>query len=143
MRIFYKKSPTEGVLYSEAIKNDSYLRENMERKFKECIEFSIKINNISGAAITESLLAHFYFYTDQYKLALDYNKKSYDKNVLIKDYKGIDKSLRFRIKFLEEAKQSDINKDDLEKSLQKSREELKLLWEHNPGLYSERGENKY
>jgi hypothetical protein len=123
------------------IQNDVVLNDKIERIFKDSIKFSKKLNNISGIAITESLFSHFYLYNNQFIEALKHNKASYDNNVSIKDYKGIEKSLKYRINILEEAK---TNSDSIElnKDLEKSKQELKLFNEHNPDLWNDRSQMK-
>jgi hypothetical protein len=123
------------------IKNDEVLNSKIERIFKDSIKFSKKLNNISGIAITESLFSHFYLYNNKFIEALKHNKDSYDNNVSIKDYKGIEKSLKYRIDILEIALNKSYS-ENLKKDLEKSQQELELFRKHNPDLWNDRSQMK-
>ena len=124
----------------DLIKNNQELKLKIEKKFQEIIQFSEKIKNYSGLAITKSLFSHFYFYVKDYKKALKYNKESYDINSSIKDYKGIEKSLRYRINFIDQAIQENSTISDLKNTLEKTEQELDLLKTQNPGLWTIKSE---
>lgn len=119
----------------DTIKNDVDLKDKIQKRFQDSIQFSNRIKNISGLAITQSLFSHFYFYEKKFEKALKYNKESYNNNVLIKDYKGVEKSLNYRINFIKTAALEDSTNLDLKNSLEKTEEELNLLEAHNPDLW--------
>ncbi len=113
------------------IKNDTYLKSDMESKFKTSIQLSKKLKNLTGLAITENLFSYYYYYFKQFEKALKHNEESFKRNQEIKDYSGMINSHESKIMILNEFLKMN-ERDDLTKKVKITSDELEIFKSHNP-----------